>query len=101
MQMRKVVSLGDAHQGVEFNDGTTKKVSTSHASKVIARHDAAKSSDDKLKITNTASHSHAGLQHAASGKKIDHTSPGGPKKPMFKAAARREPLRGVSHPGDE
>ena len=101
MQMRKVVSLGDAHQGVEFNDGTTKKVSTNHASKVIARHDAAKSSDDKLKVTNTAGHSHAGLQHAASGKKIDHTSPGGPKKPMFKAAARREPLRGVSHPGDE
>jgi hypothetical protein len=101
MQMRKVVSLGTAHQGVEFNDGTTKKVSTSHASKVIARHDAAKSSDDKLKVSNTAGHSHAGLQHAASGKKIDHTSPGGPKKPMFKAAARREPLRRVRHPDDE
>ena len=101
MQMRKVVSLGTAHQGVEFNDGTTKKVSTSHASKVIARHDAAKSSDDKLKVSNTAGHSHAGLQHAASGKEIDHTSPGGPKKPMFKAAARREPLRRVRHPDDE
>ena len=101
MQMRKVVSLGKSHQGVEFNDGTTKKVSAGHASKVIARHDAAKSSDDKLKVSNTAAHSHAGLQHAASGKPIDHTSPGGPKKPMFKAAARREPLRRVRHPDDE
>ena len=98
MQMRKVESLKTTHSGVHFKDGSKAKIDPAHARQVINRHDSATKPADKEHIARTAAHSHDGLKHVANGKKIDHTSPGAPKKPMFKAAARRDPLRGVRHP---
>jgi hypothetical protein len=98
MQMRKVESLKTTHSGVHFKDGSKAKIDPAHARQVINRHDSATKPADKEHIARTAAHSHDGLKHVANGKKIDHTSPGALKKPMFKAAARRDPLRGARHP---
>ena len=41
-QLRKAVSLGDKHKGVQFQDGKTKKVAGHHAQKFLDKHDSMK-----------------------------------------------------------
>ena len=98
MQMRKVISLGDNHQGVDFGDGTKKKVGKDTAQKFLDKYNRSKP-EEKEKLQRSAAHSHGGLHHAISDKPIEH-GPGQPKKPMFKPAARREPTRNLVHPDD-
>ena len=98
MQMRKVMSLGDNHQGVQFNDGSTHKVSKATAQKFLDKYNRSKP-EEKEKLQKSASHSHGGLHHAASEKPIEH-GPGQDKPSAFKPAARREPTRRLIHPDD-
>ena len=78
MQLRKVESMGDKHAGVDFQDGTKVKVKPETAKKALEKY-ARMKPDEKEKWQKTAAHSHSGLSHASSDKKIDHTSPGQPK----------------------
>ena len=98
MQMRKVMSLGDNHQGVDFGDGTKKKVGKETAAKFLNKYNSSKPAD-KEKLQRSAAHSHGGLHHEISDKPIEK-GPGQPQKPMFKPAARREPTRRLVHPDD-
>ena len=97
MQLRKVETMGDKHGGVDFNDGTKVKVKPETAKKALEKY-ARMKPDEKEKWQKTAAHSHGGLSHATSDKKIDHTSPGQPKP----RAARKEfdPLDYSRHPDD-
>ena len=98
MQLRKVETMGDKHGGVEFNDGTKVKVKPETAKKALEKY-ARMKPDEKEKWQKTAAHSHGGLSHAVSDKKIDHTSPGQPKP---RAARRSEdPLGDLQHPDDK
>jgi len=101
MQMRKVVSLGDNHQGVDFGDGTKKKVGKDTAQKFLDKYNRSKP-EEKEKLQRSAGHSHGGLHHAISDKPIEK-GPGQPKpKPMgYRPAARRDTLRGLQHPDDQ
>ena len=98
MQMRKVISLGDNHQGVDFGDGTKKKVGKNTAQRFLDKYNRSKP-EEKEKLQRSAGHSHGGLHHAISDKPIEH-GPGQPKPDRFKPAARREPTRRLVHPDD-
>ena len=99
MQMRKVMSLGDNHQGVDFGDGTKKKVGKATAQKFLDKYSSSKP-EEKEKLQRSAAHSHGGLHHSISDKDINK-GPGQPKPSVFKPAARREPLRRLQHPDDQ
>ena len=56
-QMRKVISLGDKHDGVKFKDGKTHKVSVAHAHKFHNKYMESKPAE-KLKMQDHAHASH-------------------------------------------
>jgi cell division septal protein FtsQ len=91
MQLRKVESMGDKHAGVDFQDGTKVKVKPDTAKRALERY-ARMKPDEKEKWQKTAAHSHSGLSHASSDKKIDHTSPG-----QSKPQPARKPSYALDH----
>ena len=98
MQLRKVMTMGDKHDGVEFTDGSKSKVRPETAKKALEKYARMKPAE-KEKWQKTAAHSRSGLSHATSDKPIDHTAPGQPKP----KAARRgfDPLDHIQHPDDK
>lgn len=98
MQLRKVITMGDKHGGVEFNDGSKSKVKPETAKKALEKYARMKPAE-KEKWQKSASHSRSGLSHATSDKPIDHKAPGQDKP---KAARRSEdPLGDLQHPDDK
>jgi hypothetical protein len=91
MQLRKVESMGDKHAGVDFQDGTKVKVKPDTAKRALERY-ARMKPDEKEKWQKTAAHSHSGLSHASSDKKVDHTSPG-----QSKPQPARKPSYALDH----
>ena len=91
MQLRKVESMGGKHAGVDFQDGTKVKVKPETAKRALERY-ARMKPDEKEKWQKTAAHSHSGLSHASSDKKIDHTSPG-----QSKPQPARKPSYALDH----
>jgi len=63
LQLRKAVSMRDAHTGVKFKDGETHKISAKTAQKHLDHYSKLKP-EDKIKWQNSASHSHGGLSSA-------------------------------------
>jgi len=98
MQLRKVITMGDKHGGVEFGDGSKSKVKPETAKKALEKYARMKPAE-KEKWQKTASHSRSGLSHATSDKPIDHKAPGQDKP----RAARRgfDPLGDLQHPDDK
>ena len=78
MQMRKVISLGSKHQGVEFHNGGTEKVSSKTAHAAMGRYNSAKPGE-KEELQKHMAHSHDALKHVASGKPLSD-SPAAEKK---------------------
>ena len=69
MQARKVVSLGDRHGGVEFNNGKTEKVSPKTAAAALKRYNSAKPAE-REEMQKHMAHSHDGMKHVASGEPL-------------------------------
>ena len=69
MQARKVVSLGDRHGGVEFNNGKTEKVSPKTAAAALKRYNSAKPAE-REEMQKHMAHSHEGMKHVASGEPL-------------------------------
>lgn len=69
MQMRKVISLGNKHQGVEFKNGSTDKVSPNTAHAAMNRYNYAKPGE-KEELQKHMAHSHDALKHIAAGKSL-------------------------------
>ena len=97
MQLRKVMTMGDKHGGVEWTDGSKSKVKPETAKKALEKYARMKPAE-KQKWQKTAAHSRSGLSHATSDKPIDHKAPGQPKP----KAARRgfDPLEHIQHPDE-
>ena len=65
MQLRKAVSLGAKHEGVQFKNGKS-KVDTGHARSALSRYNSAKPAE-KEEMQKHMNHSHAALKHIAKG----------------------------------
>ncbi len=65
MQLRKAVSLGAKHEGVQFKNGKS-KVDSGHARSALSRYNSAKPAE-KEEMQKHMNHSHAALKHIAKG----------------------------------
>jgi hypothetical protein len=93
MQLRKAVSMRDAHTGVKFKDGETHKISAKTAQKHLDHYNTLKP-EDKIKWQNSASHSHAGLSSASGEKKKGQVK-------TSSSSGRDEPTRQLINPMDK
>ena len=92
MQLRKAVTMRDAHTGVKFKDGETHKISAKTAQKHLDHYSKLKP-EDKIKWQNSASHSHGGLSSASTDKKKGQVKPSS-------GSGRDEPTRRLINPMD-
>ena len=92
MQLRKAVSMRDAHTGVKFKDGETHKISAKTAQKHLDHYSKLKP-EDKIKWQNSASHSAGGLSSASSDKKKGQVK-------TSSSSGRDEPTRRLINPMD-
>ena len=92
MQLRKAVTMRDAHTGVKFKDGETHKISAKTAQKHLDHYSKLKP-EDKIKWQNSASHSHGGLSSASGDKKKGQVKPSS-------GSGRDEPTRRLINPMD-
>jgi hypothetical protein len=92
MQLRKAVSMRDAHTGVKFKDGETHKISAKTAQKHLDHYSKLKP-EDKIKWQNSASHSAGGLSSASSDKKKGQVK-------TSSSSGRDEPTRQLINPMD-
>ena len=74
MQLRKSVSMR-GQKDVKFNDGSSHKVSASHAQKFLSKHGSLKTSHEKRALQNKAAKSHDHFQSSISEEDIEERTP--------------------------